>query len=69
MHTLRSVAVDLLQPLLDVGERIYKETRERVGASGQETKELTLVSDIVHNNNSVRSAVVRRGDAAETLVP
>ena len=28
VHTLRSVAVDLLQPLLDIGERIYKKSRE-----------------------------------------
>jgi hypothetical protein len=68
VHTLRSVAVDLLQPLLDVGERVYKKSRERVGADDHETKELTVVSDIVDHNNAVRSTVVRRGDSAETLL-
>ena len=60
--------VNLLQPLLDVGERIYRKTGKKVKADDQRTKGLTVVSDIIDNDYAVRSAVVRRGDSAVTLL-
>lgn len=38
VHTLRSIAVDFLQPLLHVGERIYKHASKEVGADDHETE-------------------------------
>ena len=34
----------------------------------QETKELTIVGDIVDDNDAVRSTVIGRGNGVETLV-
>ena len=37
-------------------------------ADNHETKEQTIVSDIVDDYDAVRSTVIRRGDGVETLV-
>jgi hypothetical protein len=67
IHTLRSVAVDFLQPLLHVGECICESVGEGV-ADGQSQRALTVVSHIIDDNNAVCSTVVRRGDSTETFL-
>lgn len=68
VHTFRSIVVDLLQPLLHVGERIYTNDGRELEQTTTRQEELTVVGDIVDDNDAVRSTVIRRGDSVETFV-
>jgi hypothetical protein len=59
VYTLGSIAVDFLQPLLHVGERIYKHIYERkLVQTTTRPKEPTVVCDIINDNDTVCSTVV-----------
>lgn len=75
VDALDGVPVNLLQPLLDVRESVWQVRDPSVDArqgptdrAGWMTKKLTIVGDVVNDNDAVRTAVVRRGDCPEALL-
>ncbi len=72
VDALDGVAVNFLQPLLDVGECVCGEQR-LPSASGQIAQRAatglpTIVGHVVDDNDAMCAAVVRRGDGPEPLL-
>jgi hypothetical protein len=64
VDTFNCVSVNLLQPLLDIREGIYRSASD----SSIWSRQLTAVCDVVDDNDTVSTPVVRRGNGPETFL-
>lgn len=67
VDTFRRIAIDLLQPLLDVRESVCR-CRYMSRLLPLSSQWRTVVGNVIYYNDTVCSTVVRRGDGAETLL-
>ena len=67
VNTLGRIAVDLLEPLLDIREGICVILGLEIIHNWIRVA-YTVIGDVVDNNDTVRATVVRRGDSAETFL-
>ena len=67
VHALRCVSVDLLEPLLDIRESVW---RDRLIWNIRVDNEpvLTVIGNVINDDDTVSSTVVRGCDSAESFL-